>query len=171
MLENISHKVVSRLAQRVQREATGYYCGYTFKGQSIGKKYLLKASQSLDYMTPELECKSAAQRMRRVSNRMFTDMMHRCTARPAAEEWKLATYAHDQDVTNAEFVRTFMSVVFPGGQLVQRLEGIADGVSLTHNRAPDPDHWADCPSTKSRHAYHGRTSDFDCRDCSHITVG
>ena len=24
-----------------------------------------------------------------------------------------------------------------------RLEGIADGVSLTHNRAPDPSHWAD----------------------------
>ena len=27
--------------------------------------------------------------------------------------------------------------------LRERLEGIADGVSLTHNRAPDPDHWAD----------------------------
>ena len=25
----------------------------------------------------------------------------------------------------------------------QRLDGIADGVSLTHNRAPDPSHWAD----------------------------
>ena len=28
-------------------------------------------------------------------------------------------------------------------KLVHRLEGIADGVSLTHNRAPDPGHWAD----------------------------
>ncbi|MAI80978.1 MAG: LLM class F420-dependent oxidoreductase [Deltaproteobacteria bacterium] len=27
--------------------------------------------------------------------------------------------------------------------LHQRLDGIADGVSLTHNRAPDPTHWAD----------------------------
>ncbi len=27
--------------------------------------------------------------------------------------------------------------------LVERLSGIADGVSLTHNRAPDADHWAD----------------------------
>jgi probable F420-dependent oxidoreductase len=27
--------------------------------------------------------------------------------------------------------------------LEARLEGIADGVSLTNNRAPDPDHWAD----------------------------
>ncbi len=29
------------------------------------------------------------------------------------------------------------------GALEKRLEGIADGVSLTHNRAPDPTHWAD----------------------------
>jgi probable F420-dependent oxidoreductase len=29
------------------------------------------------------------------------------------------------------------------GKLHERLDGIADGVSLTHNRAPDPSHWAD----------------------------
>jgi probable F420-dependent oxidoreductase len=29
------------------------------------------------------------------------------------------------------------------GKLLERLEGIADGVSLTHNRAPDPSQWAD----------------------------
>ncbi len=29
------------------------------------------------------------------------------------------------------------------GKLRARLEGIADGVSLTHNRSPDPEHWAD----------------------------
>jgi probable F420-dependent oxidoreductase len=29
------------------------------------------------------------------------------------------------------------------GRLRARLAGIADGVSLTHNRAPDPEHWAD----------------------------
>ena len=28
-------------------------------------------------------------------------------------------------------------------KLRARLDGIADGVSLTHNRAPDPEHWAD----------------------------
>ena len=27
--------------------------------------------------------------------------------------------------------------------LIDRLRGIADGVSLTNNRAPDPEHWAD----------------------------
>jgi len=29
------------------------------------------------------------------------------------------------------------------GLLRERLDGIADGVSLTHNRLPDPSHWAD----------------------------
>jgi probable F420-dependent oxidoreductase len=29
------------------------------------------------------------------------------------------------------------------GKLRARLDGIADGVALTHNRAPDPGHWAD----------------------------
>ncbi|MEZ4280201.1 MAG: TIGR03617 family F420-dependent LLM class oxidoreductase [Myxococcota bacterium] len=29
------------------------------------------------------------------------------------------------------------------GKLKARLEGIADGVSITHNRSPDPEHWAD----------------------------
>jgi hypothetical protein len=29
------------------------------------------------------------------------------------------------------------------GRLRERLRGIADSVSLTHNRAPDPGHWAD----------------------------
>ena len=42
--------------------------------------------------------------------------------RPATEEWNLAAFQHDQDVTNAEFQRTFRNVDFPGGQLVQRLD-------------------------------------------------
>ena len=32
------------------------------------------------------------------------------------------------------------------GKLAARLDGIADGVSLTHNRAPDPEQWADIVS-------------------------
>ena len=40
-----------------------------------------------------------------------------------------------------------LAVVGPRGEIAAKLrarfDGIADGVSLTHNRAPDPDHWAD----------------------------
>ena len=49
-------------------------------------------------------------------------MFHGCCSRPAAEEWNLATFWHPQDVMNAEFQRTWMSVAFPGVQLVERLE-------------------------------------------------
>ncbi|HEY8121577.1 MAG TPA: TIGR03617 family F420-dependent LLM class oxidoreductase [Myxococcota bacterium] len=38
------------------------------------------------------------------------------------------------------------------GKLRARLAGIADGVSLTHNRAPDPAHWADVVSELKREA-------------------
>ena len=33
-------KAVSKITQRVQRLCTGYYCGYTFKSQPVGKKSL-----------------------------------------------------------------------------------------------------------------------------------
>ena len=46
----------------------------------------------------------------------------------------------DDDVLEA------VAVVGPpesiAGALRARLDGIADAVSLTNNRAPDPDHWA-----------------------------
>ena len=55
MLAKLDLKTVAKLAQRVQRESTGYYCGYTFKGQPIGRKYLLKAMACLDSVTESLE--------------------------------------------------------------------------------------------------------------------
>jgi probable F420-dependent oxidoreductase len=38
------------------------------------------------------------------------------------------------------------------GRLRKRLDGIADAVSLTHNRAPDLNHWADVVAELKRHA-------------------
>ena len=50
------------------------------------------------------------------------------------------------DLIDDEILET-IAVVAPrkeiAGRLRQRLDGIADGVSLTHNRAPDPTQWAD----------------------------
>ena len=122
MMEGLTIKKVSRLAQRVQREATGYYCGYTFKGQTIGRRLVLLASKSFNFMESELEEKSAHQQWRRMVNRVFTDIFHRCTSRPAAEEYNLAAFHDEQDVTNAEYIRTYMSVNFPGGQLIRKSE-------------------------------------------------
>ena len=50
------------------------------------------------------------------------------------------------DLIDDEVLET-IAVVGPraeiAGKLATRLEGIAEGVSLTHNRAPDPEQWAD----------------------------
>ncbi len=55
--------------------------------------------------------------------------------------WDEMTGLIDDEVLHA------IAVVGPrheiADRLRERLDGIADGVSLTHNRAPDPGHWAD----------------------------
>ena len=40
LVEGNSLKKICKIAQRAQRNATGYYCGYTFKAQVAGKKEL-----------------------------------------------------------------------------------------------------------------------------------
>ena len=76
----------------------------------------------MDYLTDTLEKKTPAQRIHHITNKCFLDMFRRCCSRPTAEEWNLATFWHPQDVTNAEFQRTWRSVAFPGSQLLAKLE-------------------------------------------------
>jgi probable F420-dependent oxidoreductase len=53
-----------------------------------------------------------------------------------------------------------IAVVAPRGEIAgklrERLDGIADGVSLTHNRAPDPSQWADVVSDLKEHTHGAR---------------
>ena len=76
----------------------------------------------MNFLKITLEEKSPAQRWHHITKRLLVDTQHRCITRTAAEEWNLAAFYHPQDVTNAEFMRTFMSQDFPGGQLIQRLD-------------------------------------------------
>jgi probable F420-dependent oxidoreductase len=58
-----------------------------------------------------------------------------------AGQWNDMTHLIDDEILET------LAVVGPrkeiAGKLRARLDGIADGVSLTHNRAPDPEQWAD----------------------------
>ena len=76
---------LSKVAQRAQREATGYYCGYAFKGQPVGKRFLKAAADNLNYFETGLEDKRPAQQWHRITHRVHTDMQHRCMVRPAPE--------------------------------------------------------------------------------------
>ena len=73
-------------------------------------------------MHADMGAKSEGQKWHRITHRVFTDFQHRCMRRTAAEEWNLAANYHEQDITTAEFLRTYMSVDFPGGALLRRLE-------------------------------------------------
>ena len=81
-----------------------------------------KISESFNYLREnDFKEKSLAQIHHRVSHKVFQDLQHRCMLRTAPEEWNLAANWHEQDVTNAEFIRTYMDVSFPGWQLRERL--------------------------------------------------
>ena len=122
MLESKDKKNMAKMAQRACRECTGYHSGYTFKGQPVGMKYLHAAAETLNYVNDSMEQKSENQKWHYITHRILQDLNHRCMARPATEETNLAAYWHPHDVTNAEFIRTYMNETFAGGILVQRLE-------------------------------------------------
>ena len=61
LIEAKSLKTICKIAQRTQRNATGYYCGYTFKAQVAGKKELSASAESLNYIRTRLENKTAGQ--------------------------------------------------------------------------------------------------------------
>ena len=70
-------KVISIVAQRAQREATGYYCGYTFTAQPVGRRYHKAAAENLNYLKTGMADKSAAQQWHRITHRVLTDFQHR----------------------------------------------------------------------------------------------
>ena len=115
-------KAVSKITQRVQRLCTGYYCGYTFKSQPVGKKSLKGVAESLNYLTSGLNDKSQGKKWHRITHRILTDLHHRSIRRTAAEEWNLALHCHLGDIFAGEFVRTYLSAPFSGISLVRRLE-------------------------------------------------
>ena len=111
-----------KLAQRAQREATGYYCGYTFKRQPVGRHELKASAQSLNYVRAGLADKQPAKQYHRISKSMVVDLQHRSMLRTAPEEFNLAANVEDEDVLAAEFIRTFTPSTFEGSLLVKRYD-------------------------------------------------
>lgn len=108
-------KSLAKLAQRVCRECTGYHSGYTFKKQPIGVKYLDAAAETLNYVVDGMEAKTSAQKYHYITHRILQDLQHRCIARTMPEETNVAANWDEQDVTNAEFIRTYQTADFQGG--------------------------------------------------------
>ena len=115
-------KRVCKLAQRAQREATGYFCGYTCKRQPVGRYELKEIAKMLNLVRMGLDEKKAGAQMHRARKQMVADLHHRSMIRPATEEFNLAANHDPHDVSSAEHVRTYMNKEYIGNKLAQRLE-------------------------------------------------
>jgi probable F420-dependent oxidoreductase len=83
------------------------------------------------------------------------DSLHRDLNRLSKQgRWDDMTHLIDDEILET------LAVVGPrneiAGRLTERLSGIADGVSLTHNRAPDPAQWADIVTQLKNPSTHAR---------------
>ena len=110
------------IAQRAMRMCAGYFCGYTFKVQKVGRKFCQLVANTLNYLEDSLCAENLGQKCHRMTHRLFTDHQHRCIRRTAPEEWNLAEGMSHHDATRAEFVRTHPSVDFPGTDLLNRFD-------------------------------------------------
>ena len=101
-----------KAAQRAARQTAGYFFGYTFKGQPVGRRALQLISQSFDYLSRSLQMQPEHRRFQRTATRTMVDFHHSTTSRPTTEETLLSLYALDSDATNAEFIRLYQSIEF-----------------------------------------------------------
>jgi hypothetical protein len=105
---------ICRLAQRAQRQTTGYFSGYIVKRQPVGSYETQLAADSMAYLKEKLHKKSQAGQHAAIVNRVLVELEGRGTMRTAAEEFNLSVNLHPQDVMNPEFFRTFQTETFPG---------------------------------------------------------
>ena len=113
---------LSKAISRASREMSGYYMGYTFKGQPVGKKALKLVDKSFEYLGRSLNAVESHKRFRHTAIRTMITYHHSTTSRPTTEEALLSMYVNDNDVTNAEFNRLYVNKEFDGSCLLRALE-------------------------------------------------
>ena len=117
-----SLRKICKVAQRAQRQMTGYFCGYQQKRQPVGQYELREAAHGLQYLRRKLLKDSPVQQWGRIANKVLADLEQRGTMRTAPEDFMLTTQYHEHDATHAEFIRTFRSVDFHGHLFLQQLD-------------------------------------------------
>ena len=83
-------------------------------------------------LRPQLERNVPAVQVVQGTNRMLSDVVGRGIMRTTPETCNLNAYLDDNDVLAAEFIRTYMTVVFPGGAFVHRLEVEMSNTMVDH---------------------------------------
>ena len=101
----------AKQAQRAQRQATNYFCGYTCKRQPVGRYELKATAQSMNMVHAGLQDRRVGQQWHRVTNRLINEYYQRSMLRTAPEIFNLAANATPEDMRAAEFVRTYTSEI------------------------------------------------------------
>ena len=111
---------------------TSLAVGYFHKPQPVGQYELERCTRTMSLLRPQLERNVPAVQVVQVTNRMLSDLEGRGIMRTSPETCNLNAYMDDNDFLAAEFIRTYMSVVFPGGAFVHRLEVEMSNKVLDH---------------------------------------
>ena len=92
----------------------------------------------MDFECPAkaIEQRSNAQQYHHVANRMLGDLEYRGHVRPATEEFNLAGDHVDKDIFAAEFIRTFLTSNFYGGELLRRWRQLKDDDAEANRSCP-----------------------------------
>ena len=103
----------------------------------------------MHFMKSQLEPNTPATQLMQVTNRIISDLEGRGTMRSAPETCNLNAYLDDKDVLAAEFIRTYMTVVFPGGSFLHRQE-LEDAAIAPPEAAPQQKRKRTAPLPVSR---------------------
>ena len=81
-----------------------------------------RETESLNTLRAQIRDDKPLRQVARLTNRILSDLEVKGTLRSAPEEFNLAVNMETQDVTAAEFIRTYQSVDFCGKDILLRLE-------------------------------------------------
>ena len=105
-----------------QSVTAGYFGGYSAKMQLIGKKEVQQLEDSISRKVALPDKKSPAQQFQAYSRRLVRDLEGAGIIRTAVETTNLMVHVAQQDVLQAECIRTFPNIHFPASELLLREE-------------------------------------------------
>ena len=134
-VKDCSKGEVARAESRAQLDTDGYFGGYINKAQPVGSFELRKCMQNMRTLNERIGVEyTQADQMRTVSRRMIVDLELRGVLRGGPEVFNLCVHMKEEDSLFAECIYTFMTVSFPSGDFVNKLEAEWQGVGSEISR-------------------------------------
>ena len=108
--------------QVTQSVLAGYFGGYSAKMQDVGRKETARMGATLHRKLAAEKDSEDPHSFRYYSQRLVRDLEAKGILRTIVETTNLAIHLNDNDILEAECVRTFPTVTFPATLLLKREE-------------------------------------------------